>query len=197
MRARDQAGNVDATPATRSFTVDTQAPNTTITSGPSGPTNDSTPTFGFSSSQSGSSFECRVDSAAFAPCSGPGATHTPTTALSEGSHTFEVRAIDPAGNVDPTPATRSFTVDIQAPDTTITSGPPNPTTDRTPTFTFTSTEAGSTFQCRLDSSNFAACSSPKTYSTQSFVSHTFQVRAIDPAGNIDPTPAAWTFTIKR
>ena len=40
VRATDQAGNVDPTPAARSFTVDTQAPETTISSGPSGPTND-------------------------------------------------------------------------------------------------------------------------------------------------------------
>ena len=197
VRATDQAGNVDATPATRSFTVDTAAPNTTIASGPGGPTNDSTPTFGFSSSEQSSTFECRFDAAAFAPCSGPAATHTPSVALSEGAHIFSVRATDQAGNVDATPATRSFTVDTQAPNTTITSGPSATTTDRTPTFAFSSSEPGGTFQCRLDSANFASCSSPKTYSTQSFALHTFQVRAIDGAGNVDATPAAWTFTITR
>ena len=92
------------------ISVDTGPPRTTITGGPSGVTNDPTPTFSFSSSEGGSSFECRFDSGAFAPCSGPGATHTRSTALSDGSHTFSVRATDPAGNLDPTPASRAFTV---------------------------------------------------------------------------------------
>jgi len=94
---------------------DTDPPETTITSGPLGPTNDSTPTFTFSSDESGSSFECRFDAASFGGCSGPGASHTPATALSEGAHTFEVRAIDAASNTDQTPATRGFTVDTQPP----------------------------------------------------------------------------------
>ena len=45
-------------------------PNTTITDGPNGATNDATPTFSFSSSKPGSSFECSVDTADFEPCSG-------------------------------------------------------------------------------------------------------------------------------
>ena len=145
VRATDPAGNVDPTPATRSFTVDTLPPDTTITSGASGPTNDSTPTFGFSSSQTGSTFECRFDSAAFAPCSGPGATHTPTAALADGAHTFAVRAKDPAGNIDPTPATRAFTVDTQAPAAPSLTGtsPASPANANSPKV-LGSAEAGST-----------------------------------------------------
>jgi trypsin len=90
-------------------------PDTFITSGPAGPTNDSTPTFGFSSNEPGSTFECRFDSASFAVCSGPGDTHTPASALANGPHTFEVRATDPSTNTDPSPASRSFTVDTQLP----------------------------------------------------------------------------------
>ena len=39
-----------------------------------------------------------------------GSHRTPSTSLSDSSHTFEVRAADPAGNTDPTPAVSSFTV---------------------------------------------------------------------------------------
>jgi secreted trypsin-like serine protease len=95
--------------------ADTDPPETTITSGPSGPTNDSTPTFAFSSDEPGSSFECRFDAAAFGPCSGPGAAHTPAATLADGAHTFAVQATDPADNTDPSPASRGFTVDTQAP----------------------------------------------------------------------------------
>ncbi len=96
--------------------VDTTPPQTTIDSGPSGPTNDSTPTFAFSSSEASSTFQCRVDTASFASCSSPYAVAPP---LTDGPHSFEVRATDPASNADPTPATASFTVDTQAPQITL------------------------------------------------------------------------------
>ncbi|MGZ4308066.1 MAG: Ig-like domain-containing protein [Gaiellaceae bacterium] len=184
-------GRVDPTPASRSFTVDTVAPQTTIDSGPSGPTNDSTPTFTFSSSEGGSTFQCRVDSGSFAACSSPYTTAT----LTDGAHTFEVRATDPAGNTDLTPASRSFTVDATAPQTTVDSGPSGPTNDSTPTFTFSSSEGGSTFQCRIDSAAFAACSSPWTSAPLADGPHTFEVKATDAAGNTDATPASRSFTV--
>ena len=67
-----------------------------------------------------------------------------TASLADGSHTFEVRAIDVAGNTDPTPDSRTITVDTVAPQTTINSGPSGPTNDSTPTFTFSADQAGST-----------------------------------------------------
>jgi hypothetical protein len=96
----------------RSFVIDTVRPQTSITSGPAegATTTDPTPTFGFSSSEAGASFECRVDGGSFGPCSGPGATHT-TATLADGQHTFRVRATDVAGNVDDTPVVRTFVVD--------------------------------------------------------------------------------------
>ena len=192
VRAIDGAGNVDPTPASRSFVVDTTPPQTTIDSGPSGLTNDPTPTFTFSSSEPGSTFECRTDSNPFAPCSSP---HT-TAPLSNGIHSFEVRAIDPAGNTDPSPAIRTtIHVDLNAPDTTIDSGPTGPTSDPTPEFTFSSSETGSTFECRVDSNPFSSCSSPHVTANLSDGPHTFQVRATDPAGNTDPTPASRSFSV--
>jgi tripartite motif-containing protein 71 len=93
---------------------DATAPQTTIASGPSGTTTDPTPTFSFSSTQpAGGHFECRIDGSTddgFKPC---GATKT-LFHLGDGSHTLAVRAIDSAGNVDSTPATRTFTVKTAA-----------------------------------------------------------------------------------
>ena len=80
-------------------------PTTTITSGPNAGTNDPTPTFNFSS-QPGTSFACKLDDGDYSACSSP----TTTSHLTDGSHTFDVRATDPAGNTDPTPASQTFTV---------------------------------------------------------------------------------------
>jgi hypothetical protein len=80
-------------------------PQTAITSGPDGVTNDPTPTFTFSS-EPDATFECRVDNGPYAACDSP----RTTALLADGSHTFSVRAIDEVGNIDPTPATRNFTV---------------------------------------------------------------------------------------
>jgi hypothetical protein len=80
-------------------------PNTTITSGPSGNTTDTTPTFTFKSSLTPATFACRLDAGSFQPCSSP-KTYGP---LSLGPHTFRVRATH-SGSTDPTPAIRSFTI---------------------------------------------------------------------------------------
>ena len=107
------AGNVDQTPASFSWTIDTTAPTTSIDSGPSGLTNDPTPTFTFSS-EPGVSFECSIDKGTpnFGSCSGAN-SHTPDAPLADGPYTFRVRATDNAGN--PGIATQSFTLDTAAP----------------------------------------------------------------------------------
>ena len=110
--ATDAAGNVSPCSSGLTYVEDSTPPQTTITSGPPGPTTDHRPTFGFASSEPNSTFKCRFDSQPFAPCSGPGASHRPATPLSDGSHSFDVRATDRASNTDPTPANRTFTVDF-------------------------------------------------------------------------------------
>jgi large repetitive protein len=192
VRAVDRAGNM-STPVGKAFTVDTTAPNTNITGGPAGATNDRTPGFTFNSSEPGSSFQCRVDGGSFGSCSSPRVTST----LGDGSHTFSVRAVDRAGNMDASPASRSFTVDATAPNTTITGGPTGTTSDATPAFTFKSSESGGSFRCKIDGGSFSPCSSPKTTSTLGNGSHTFSVSAVDAAGNTDASPAVRSFNVKR
>jgi Ca2+-binding RTX toxin-like protein len=87
--------------------------DTTITSMTMEPWEASTKTtFGFSSNDDEATFECKLDNGAFEACTSP----REYTGLSEGStHTFEVRAVDPAGNTDTTPASRDWTVDTIAP----------------------------------------------------------------------------------
>lgn len=106
VRARDAFGNVDASPATHSWTVDSIAPETTIVSGPPATTSSPTANFDFSSSDPSATFECSLDGAGFQPCSDP---HTFNN-VGQGMHTLEVRARDAAGNVDASPATHAWTV---------------------------------------------------------------------------------------
>jgi hypothetical protein len=100
----------------------------------------------------------------------------------------EIQAIFNAGSAGKCKAP----ADTTPPETTITGTVINVSSA---TFTFVSNEAGSTFQCQLDGGGFTTCTSPKSYTGLSNGSHTFQVRAIDPAGNVDPTPASFTWTV--
>ena len=119
-------------------------PDTAIDSGPGGPTNDATPTFSFHSSGEASGFQCSIDSGAagFVPCSGPGAAET-AQPLADGSYTFRVRAVGPGGP-DPSPATRSFSVDTLPPSVSMSiPGEEGATSDNTPTLSGgTGTAAG-------------------------------------------------------
>jgi parallel beta-helix repeat protein len=87
--------------------------------------------------------------------------------------------------------------DTTSPNTTIDSGPATETTESAATFTFTANESDVTFHCALDGAAPTVCTSPTSYTSLAAGSHTFQVQAIDAAGNADPTPAthAWTITL--
>jgi hypothetical protein len=190
------AGTLKASTSSDTALVDsgayttTPAPDTTISGGPSGETTDSTPTFTFSSTTAGATFECRVDTRPFAGCSG---AYT-TPALADGSHTVDIRAVS-GGAFDATPATRTLNVTTGTPpDTTITGGPSGATNDDSPVFSFTADQLGSGFECSLDGSAFAACESPLGYGGLANGAHTFSVRALSGAG-ADPSPAARTFTV--
>lgn len=197
-RAIDRLGNVETLTPTRSFTVDTTPPDVRITSGPEGPTSNTTPSFGFAVDGAFAEVQCRFDSAGFGPCSGPGSSHAPAAPLGEGGHTFRVRAIDAVGNVGPQ-STRSFTVDTVPPDTSISGNPATLTNDPTPSFAFTSTEPGSTFRCNFAGEPVAACSGPGGTHTREEPltdgAHVFSVSAVDAAGNADDSPAPFNFTV--
>lgn len=98
VRAVDGTGNADATPASRSFAVDATAPTTKL-----GKVKKKTRKRKLKvkfSSEPGATFECRVDSKPFKPCSSP----YKTKKLKPGKHTIEVRASDASGNVEAKPA---------------------------------------------------------------------------------------------
>jgi len=106
VRAKDTAGNIDDSPASYTWTIDTTPPNTTITSHPQELTNLTTATFKFSSSEDNSTFKCRINNGNWKTCTTP----KTYTGLPDKSNLFEVKAIDQAGNIDETPTSYTWTI---------------------------------------------------------------------------------------
>ena len=99
---------------------------------------------------------------------------------------YRYRVADRVGNeAIYTLPTSTVMVDIVPPQTTIDVAPDDLSGDASPSFEFSSDEAGATFECRIDG-GWGACASPKSYAGLTDGSHTFQVRAIDAADNTDP-----------
>lgn len=69
--------------------------------------------------------------------------------------------------------------------------------DRTPTFRFVSSIAGSTYLCKLDGRSFKRCRSPFTAPRLNFGRHVFKVKARSPDGTADLSPATYSFKIVR
>lgn len=180
-------------PSGIAVTGDLEPPSLTIDSGPSGPTNNAGPTFGFTA-EAGSTITCSIDTGTptFGPCS-TASTHSPPEMIADGDYTFRVRAADPANNS--IIRTRAFTVDTVAPETTIELGPPEVSDSPNTTFFYGSNDNTATFQCRLDGASFASCGSSQDYNGLADGIHTFEVRAHDAAGNSDSTPASRTFVV--
>jgi len=196
------AGEVLGAAASYAWRIDTTPPTATIDSHPADPSSGSSAAFAYHSSETGSSFECSLaaEGAAdsFSACPSTGKTYT---GLADGSYAFKVRATDPAGNQGAA-AVFEWTVDnsladTTPPETTILSRPPDPSENSTASFTYESNEPGSSFECELDGAGFAGCpTAGASYSALADGSHSFEVRAIDPSGNVDPTPAGYSFDVQ-
>jgi hypothetical protein len=87
--------------------------------------------------------------------------------------------------------------DTLAPETTIIERPRRNTLKRRATFSFISTESGSSFVCSVDGDAFLPCGSPTTTRKLRRRRHTFAVSAVDAAGNEDDTPAMARWKIRR
>lgn len=189
---KDADGKALSTNKSWTFTA-TTLPKTTIDSGPEGTVASDSASFSFSSSKSGSTFECSRDGSAFSGCTSPQSY----TGMADGSHTFLVRAIDARGNADRTPASRSWTVDTIGPNAVITDGPPSQFNSRSATFTFAGAEDGGGYECKIDGASsegtFAACSSGETFTVEADGTYNFSVKASDALGNFGaPVSHTWT-----
>jgi hypothetical protein len=187
VKASDLAGNTDASPASHAWTIETRPPTAAVASGPTAVSASRSATFVFSADEP-ASFVCRLDGAGFEPCTSP----TSYNGLGDGTHGFTVRPTDAVGNVG-NAASYVWTIDATPPQTTLASGPRSGRTTSA-TFRFRASEPV-TFECKLDGAAFAQCRSPKSYARLRKSRHSFEVRAIDAAGNIDATPAVHRWTI--
>ncbi len=210
--ATDSGSNVSDCSSTLStpsgsvtYTEDSTSPDVSVDAGPTGLTNQTTPTFTFSATDGVGpvTFECSIDTGtpSFAPCSGPGDSDGPDTPLTDGPYTFRVKATDAASNS--ATATQGFEVDGTPPSVAIDSGPTGTITDTTPTFTFSGTDAHGpvTFLCSLDSgtASFAGCSGPGNSDTPSSPlaggAHIFRAQGSDAAGNTAVATRSFTVQI--
>jgi Ca2+-binding RTX toxin-like protein len=86
-------------------------PDTQIDAGPASLTRDATPSFRFSATKQGSTFECSLDGGPFGPCDSA-QTLAP---MRDGAHSLRVRSRDMLGALDLSPAEAAFSVDTTAP----------------------------------------------------------------------------------
>jgi hypothetical protein len=198
VRAIDTAGNIGPS-TTRVYTLDTTAPAPpTLVSSPGTPSPVHTPAWGFSA-ETGATTECQIVGpggvvAPWATCSSPYVADL--TAQPDGDYTFQVRATDAAGNVGPALSV-PYTLDSTAPSPpTITSAPPGPASDRTPTWTFTG-EPGATLTCTITRGTTVViaattCTSPFTadLTGQPDGVYTLTVTATDTSGNTSAASSA-------
>lgn len=202
VRATDAAGN-RSTARTSAFEVDTGSasdhdtvpPDTELIEGPANGSAVATQTPSFvARSTEPATFECRYDNAAFVQC---GIRFT-TPVLDEGVHTVAVRGIDTAGNADPSPASRTFTVDTVQPEPpAFTTTMPEIVGSSDALINFAG-EPDATFECVLDDHDWAACSSGQLLSSLSEGLHRFRVRQIDRAQNrSEVATKSWTVDTLR
>ena len=96
------------------FTIDTTPPTVVLTSNPANPDTTSAATFGFTSNEAGTTFQCsfglQTAADAFSACTSP----TTYSGLADGSYVFKVKGTDPAGNTS-APSTYFFIVSANAP----------------------------------------------------------------------------------
>lgn len=200
---RVRAENVNGTGArdVHEWTVDTTAPTTEIKTQPPDPSPGNIVKFTYTANEGGSTFQCSLvplgDPDSFSSCLLTGRTYSN---VADGEYTFKVRAKDLAGN-EGAPDSYSWEVDNSLndeidPQTTIVANPPNPSTSPNASFGYESNEAGSTFECKLDSGAFVSCEpAGVTYFGLANGPHSFQVRARDTIGNLDESPATYNWEV--
>jgi len=115
-------------------------PDTSITVQPANPSNQTSASFSFTGTNSPTSFQCKLDTGAWAVCISP-----KSYTVSQGNHTFQAKAINASGE-DPTPASYSWLVDTALPVVSAFDVQPRIlTTNPTATISWTVTDSGGSY----------------------------------------------------
>lgn len=139
--------------ATISLNIDTTAPTSAITSRPRALENRTTAQFIFGASEAGATFQCSLDGDSWETC----ASGVSYAGLAEGEHTFQVRATDQHGNIEDTPKSATWMIDLTPP-----SGSVSVSNDggglANPTFSIGSDDPAASAVCSIDGGAIAPCS---------------------------------------
>jgi polysaccharide biosynthesis protein PslG len=92
-------------------------------------------------------------------------------------------------------AFRNRAIDTTPPSTSLQSAPTGTVAGGPQTIAFSSSDPGSDFECNLDDTVWAACTSPYPVPNLPAGRHSFEVRATDPYGNRDPGRALAIWTV--
>jgi hypothetical protein len=179
-------------------TPDTTPPDTAILDGPRGTVGERTATFDLFS-EGGARFECSLDGAPFTPCDDP----LQLAGLGDGPHSLQARATDLTGNVDPTPATRTWTVDATSPVPPILGAPANGSIDRDGSFNVRGTAEPDSIVRLYEGAVRLGTAETDPVSGAWLVAvvdvgdgpHTYRARATDPVGNVSADSAPVSLTV--
>ena len=183
-------GSADSQPTQPSGPVaDTIPPQTSLTGTLPPITNQTSVRIQFASNEAGSTFECQLDDDEITACTSP----HPLENLSEGEHTFRVRATDNSGNVDPSWANVRWRVDLTPPSIRLVSWPLATSPSPNAVFQLVASEEDTSFQCNHDGGQAETCTNPVRRESLGDGAYSISVRAIDLAGNSgEPANYEWS-----
>lgn len=173
----DEAGNVGPD-SSEEVEIDLSAPGSVTITGPTGPTNDTTPTVEITTDETGGFVECKIDDGEFQTVTSPWTLPE----LGEGTHTVTCHYVDGAGNSG-ADSTITIVIDTAAPSAVTIDGPSGLINTATPTYTLTGGQPDGSYQCKVDDGSYAGVGSSFTTSTLSQGAHSVTCQAIDAAGN--------------
>lgn len=186
------AGLIDADAAVGALAL---APTIAVTEAPKPLSRVRRPTVRFTADRP-VAFACSIDAGPSQPCASP---YLFPAKLSDGRHGFAATGTDLGGRVGSSGVV-FFTIDTRAPRTSIVRHPPKRIVTRhrraRAIFRFRSSEARSTFVCKVDRELLRPCGRRLALRLEAG-RHAVRVRARDEAGNVDSTPAIFRFRVKR